>query len=434
MLVGSLGWSANALALPSFAVQTGQPCAACHVGAWGPQLKKAGRDFKLFGYSAQDQPHDLLPVALVVNGGFTHTEMDQPDGAGPHIGKNDNFVLGNASLYYAGRLNPESGAFIELQYQGTTRTFGPGEVDVRYAHDTDLFDDDVVYGFTLNDDPTVSDIFNSTPVWGFPYLASTVAPAPSATPLIDGGLSQQVAGTGAYLMWNDLAYLEVTLYKGLGRDVRNALGVVPVAGTDSVDGVAPYWRLALQQYFDDDRHFVELGAFGISASKFPGGVKTVGTDHLVDTGFDVNYQWIADTKRVTSDVVSAHASFVHEDLNLDASQIIDGTNRQDHLSSFQANVSYAFGATYTPTVQYFRTWGSNDAARWGAPTGSPDSAGWIAELNLVPWGKPDSPLNWLNGRLLLQYVAYTQFNGDTAHASDHNAVFINLSFALALNR
>ena len=31
-----------ARALPSFAAQTGQPCTACHVGAFGPQLH-AGR-------------------------------------------------------------------------------------------------------------------------------------------------------------------------------------------------------------------------------------------------------------------------------------------------------------------------------------------------------------------------------------------------------
>jgi hypothetical protein len=422
------------LALPSFAVQTGQPCAACHVGAWGPQLKKAGRDFKLFGYSAEDQTHDLPPVALLVNGGFTHTEADQPGGAGPHLGRNDIVNLENASLYYAGRFNSESGAFIELAYEGATRNLGPGEVDIRYAHDTDLQDTDIVYGLTLNDDPTVSDIFNSTPVWGFPYLASTVAPTPNAATLIDGGLSQQVAGAGAYLMWNDFAYLEVTLYKGLGRDVRNALGVVPVAGTDSVDGVAPYWRLALQRYFDDDRQFAEIGTFGISASKFPGGLKTEGPDRYLDIGVDANYQWIADTRRVTSDVISAHASYIHEDLKLDASRILGGTNPSDNLSTIQANLSYAIGATYTPTVQYFRSWGSNDPSQWGIPSGSPNSAGWIAELNLVPWGKPDSPLNWLNGRLLLQYVGYTRFNGDTAHASDHNVIFIDLSIALALNR
>jgi hypothetical protein len=48
LLFATLG-GGRALALPSFAVQTGQPCAACHVGAFGPQLKPYGRDFKLHG-------------------------------------------------------------------------------------------------------------------------------------------------------------------------------------------------------------------------------------------------------------------------------------------------------------------------------------------------------------------------------------------------
>jgi hypothetical protein len=47
-------------------------------------------------------------------------------------------------------------------------------------------------------------------------------------------------------MWDNFFYLELTGHKGLGRDVRNALGTVPISGTDSVDGIAPYWRAALQ--------------------------------------------------------------------------------------------------------------------------------------------------------------------------------------------
>jgi hypothetical protein len=49
---GTLIWLAPvaaAHAVPAFAVQTSQPCAACHVGAFGPQLKPFGRDFKLHG-------------------------------------------------------------------------------------------------------------------------------------------------------------------------------------------------------------------------------------------------------------------------------------------------------------------------------------------------------------------------------------------------
>ncbi|HUA51788.1 MAG TPA: hypothetical protein VMB81_06475, partial [Candidatus Sulfotelmatobacter sp.] len=38
-------------ALPSYAAQTGQACAACHVGSFGPQLTPLGRAFKIGGYT-----------------------------------------------------------------------------------------------------------------------------------------------------------------------------------------------------------------------------------------------------------------------------------------------------------------------------------------------------------------------------------------------
>ena len=72
-----------ALALPSFAIQTGQPCAACHIGAFGPQLTPYGRDFKLHGYTANDGQNHGLPIALTTQTSFTHTLQPQPGGAAP---------------------------------------------------------------------------------------------------------------------------------------------------------------------------------------------------------------------------------------------------------------------------------------------------------------------------------------------------------------
>src|SRR5450631_3507615 len=43
----------TARAIPNFASQTGQPCTACHVGAFGPQLTPFGRAFKMGGYTQQ---------------------------------------------------------------------------------------------------------------------------------------------------------------------------------------------------------------------------------------------------------------------------------------------------------------------------------------------------------------------------------------------
>src|SRR5580658_10172450 len=63
----------SARAVPAFAEQTGQPCAACHVGAFGPQLKQYGRDFKLNGYVASDGKSHGPPVAVSNQLSFTHT-------------------------------------------------------------------------------------------------------------------------------------------------------------------------------------------------------------------------------------------------------------------------------------------------------------------------------------------------------------------------
>jgi hypothetical protein len=52
-LLATLG-AQPALAVPAFAVQTSQPCATCHIGAFGPHLTPQGRDFKLHGYVGSD--------------------------------------------------------------------------------------------------------------------------------------------------------------------------------------------------------------------------------------------------------------------------------------------------------------------------------------------------------------------------------------------
>jgi hypothetical protein len=50
-IAGLLQADPPANALPSFASQTGQPCTACHIGGYGPQLTPLGRAFKIGGYT-----------------------------------------------------------------------------------------------------------------------------------------------------------------------------------------------------------------------------------------------------------------------------------------------------------------------------------------------------------------------------------------------
>ncbi len=417
--------SGRAYAVPSFAEQTGQPCAACHVGAFGPQLTRFGRDFKLNGYTASDGKKHGLPLAATTQLSFTHTNDAQPAPAAPHFAANNNFAIDQASFYYAGRIAPGFGGFVQVTYDGIAGQLHIDNADVRYAHDSELFENDWIYGFTVNNSPAVSDLWNSTPVWGFPYNSSPLAPSPMAAALIDGGLGQRVLGAGAYTMWNDLVYAEFDLYRGLGYDVLNATGIVPVANTDKTQGVIPYWRLALQQDFG--RHYVQVGTYGLNGRVSPGGIDIPGhVDEFTDLAVDANYQFYFNSKNVTSDVISAHATMIHENAWLGASQIIAGSRPYHGMDTFRADVSYSIGATVTPSIQYFQTNGTADAAYWGTPNGSPNSSGIIAEIAYVPWGKPDSFISWGNVRFALQYISYFRFDGVSNNAAANNALYLSI--------
>ena len=239
--------SGPARALPSFAVQTSQPCATCHIGAFGPQLTPQGRDFKLHGYVANDGQDHGLPLAFTTQTSFTHTEAPRPGGAAPGFRPNDNIAFDLAAVYYAGKITPDIGGFIKLQYSGIRQEAQVGRSDIRYAREGELFGQNVLWGVTANNSPTVQDPWNSTPVWGYPYTRSSLAPAAAAAPLISSGLSQRVVGAGVYTLWNDLLYWEADAYKGLDYDALRTVGQVPIYGngSDTTTAFIPYTRLAL---------------------------------------------------------------------------------------------------------------------------------------------------------------------------------------------
>jgi hypothetical protein len=419
LLVGS-----PAFAVPSFARQTGQPCATCHVGAFGPQLTEFGREFKLNGYVWNDDGKHV-PLAAMIQASLTHTSADQPGGAGPGFAANNNAALDQTSIFFGGKILDNMGAFVQVTYDGIAKQLTWDNLDVRYAQSAQLDGKPLLFGITVNNSPTVQDAWNSTPAWGFPFAASGLAPSPAAATLIDGGLAQNVMGAGGYALWNDLVYAEADVYKGLGRDIRNALGVVPVSGSNSVDGAIPYWRVALQHQFGD--HYLEIGTFGLSGSIFPGGDDAIGrSDRFTDTALDLTYLYSGST----DNIFTGYITYIREDQALNASSQLLGTNASDSLRTFRVNGSYSYQNTFTVSGQRFETTGSADIGLYGG-TGSPNSAGWTGELAYVPSGKlggswlPD----WINARASLQYTAYDKFNGTSIRASDNNTLFLLLWFA-----
>jgi hypothetical protein len=419
-----------ALAVPSFAVQTSQPCATCHIGAFGPQLTPQGRDFKLHGYVGNDGKDHGLPFAWVTQMSFTHTEAPRPGGAAPGFRPNDNFAFDSAAAYYAGKITPEMGGFIKLRYNAVRQQAQLGGSDIRYARERELFGKDALWGITFNTGPTVQDAWNSTPTWGFPYVRSSLAATPVAAPLVSGGLGQRVAGAGIYMLWNDLLFLEADAYTGLDPAILRTEGQVPVEGSDRPTGFVPYGRLSAIR--DWQNHHVEVGAFALSADVIPGRNQTFGiSSRKTDTGLDATYQYLTDPAKVTSDRLSAHATYIHEAATMGASpaQTLSGELLEHSLDITRFDVSYSFAATVTPSVQYFRTTGTADIKYWGTPNGSPSSDGMIFEVAYVPWGKPGSPFPNVNVRFTAQYVNYFNFNGSSTNASDNNSFFFGFQTA-----
>jgi len=392
-------------ALPAYARQTGQECAACHNGF--PELTPYGRLFKLNGYTFGGGQSNLPPLAAMIVPSFTHTGTDQPGGAAPHFGPNDNLAVQSGSLFYGGAITSNIGAFAQLTYDNVARVLTWDNTDIRYANSTKLFDADTVFGVSLNNNPTVTDPWNSTPAWGYPFLSSGLAPKPAAGTLIEGGLAQQVLGLNAYALWDQLIYAEIGGYRTLSPWTDFALGVNP-NGTSSIDGIAPYWRLAVEPKWE--RNSLEVGVFGMAARLNPGRITGFGTDHITDIGIDTQYQFLADHH-----AVSLQASWIAENQSLTASQALgNSTNGRDHLRSLRAKATYYYDQTYGATVAYFRVDGTSDAGLYGAVSAnnSPGSSGWIGELNYMPFnhGGPEF-WPWLNLKLGLQFVHYDKFNG-----------------------
>lgn len=414
-------------AVPSFGIQTSQPCSACHIGAFGGRLKDAGRDFKLYGYSPSDNKEHFIPFNVNARFSFTHTDADQAAGASDGFDVNDNFAFDGLTASYAGKILDNIGGIARLSYNGIKQAWSWGGADLRYAQDTTLLGYDAVIGAYLNNGPARSDLWENA-TSGVPTASSSLSKKPRGSFIVNslGGL---VAGAGAYAMIDDTLYVEGAIYDGLNRDTLNALGMDPLNGGDAIKGVIPYGRIAYTRSLDDDRkNVLTLGLLAAQADVYPGGSSASGHNRFTDVGADINYSYAFDPANSTSDFFAARVAFLHEHEDLDASHLLIGTHTSDDISTFRSDITYSFDATFTTNAQYFETAGNRDAKRWGSD-GKVDSRGWVAQVDYVPWGKPDSPADWVNVRVTAQYTWYDEFNGRTDNASDRNTFLVGIAIA-----
>lgn len=414
-----------AQALPSYARQTGQECAACHNGF--PELTPYGRLFKLNGYTFTGGTSDWPGLAAMMIPNFTHTAKDQASAPAPHYGVNNDFAF-TGSLFYGGKIVDHLGTFTQVTYDGIANQIVWDNLDLRYANVGQLGGKELLYGLSLNNNPTVNDVWNSTPAWGYPYMSSGLAPTPGASTLIEGGLAQQVLGLNPYIYWNRLIYADVGAYRTLGPWSLSALGVPP-EGTSAIDGLAPSWRLAIEPAWGNNTW--EFGTFGLSAALVPQRITGSGTDRLTDVGLDTQYEFLG-----ARDSFSVQARYIYEDQDLSASRALGFVNNShNHLNSINFKASYFYRQTVGFSAGYFHIDGTPDPLLYSPDAGFanniPNSSGYTFELDYIPFnnGGP-SFWPWLNVKFGLQYVHYNKFNGASTNfdglgtnAADNDTLF-----------
>ncbi|MGE5825471.1 MAG: cytochrome C, partial [Bacteroidota bacterium] len=324
-----------------------------------------------------------------------------------------------ASLFYAGRIAPNLGAFVQMTFDGTQGTFGWDNTDIRYAR---LATDNFLWGVSFNNNPTVQDVWNTTPAWQTPFdQRSATAPTPGAATALDGGLADAgVAGVSVYGWWNNSIYGEVGMY----HSAPAASQALDSTNVDVVDGWAPYWRVAYERQWE--RNSWQVGAYGVNAKLFPGGGNALSgpTNNFDDWALDTQYQYIGDEHLFT-----VTATYIDEKQHLDAAFASGASaNPSNTLKTYRIGGQYYYQRRYGAALGYFSTTGSEDSLLYapgvlnGFGNNKPDSNGWVGELDWVPYQ---------NTKIALQYIVYSKYNGASSNydgfnrnASDNNTLYL----------
>lgn len=421
----------KAHAVPSYSRQTGLACSACHYTP--PELNPFGRKFKWEGYTFATKPEvsedkkdgntglhllEVLPLSALFFTSYSSTMTPVPDT------QNGSFEFPQqASLFLAGSWGHSIGSFAQVTYSAQGNHFSWDNTDIRYARTGEqLFGKSWTYGVTFNNNPTVEDLWNSTPAWGYPFSTSNTAPVPTAGALINGRLGQDVAGIGGYAMWDEHLYVAGVIYRsehlGGPQPIPNAPNN---AFAVNVSGTAPYWRVAWQTVTTNNS--IEVGTYGIHLKSYPNAITGPRNSY---TDWAMDFQYDRTIPRFNSDVLSLRGTYIRENSSLVATL---GTGAPGIiLNTAQGNVEYHFGNTYSLTGAFFNITGTNNgtlyapAPVFGSRNGSPSSTGYIAEANWWPQQ---------NIKLGVQYTGYTRFNGAGTNydgfrrdATANNGVFV----------
>lgn len=377
----------QAEAVPSFARQTGMACAACHTVF--PELNSFGRTFKLNGYTLTGitqveakesksasglQFNQIPPLSAMLQVSYLYSKNQDPT--------SQVLFPDQLSFFFAGEISPNLGSFIQITME-QGEGFAMDNADIRYANHAGS----VTYGVTVNNSPTVQDLWNSTPVWGYPFTHGADMPSP----VISDALAQNVAGLGGYADWGNGIYTELSFYSS--TNPMDAPSGAPVSVR--LHGAAPYARLAWGKQLNSNNYLM-IGVYGMQSVMVQDGDSGGPQDTYNDAAIDAQYEYTL----ANSDLISFHARYTNEDQTLDLSD----PGNSPYLRSTRVDGTYHWGYHATATLAY--------------ATNSSD----VSDNEATAWTGQFSYLPWQNTKFTLQYVAYTKYEGTTDNASDNNTL------------
>lgn len=436
LLVVGVCVAPDADALPSYARQTGQRCAACHVGGNWPQLTPWGRFFKLAGYTAGKPLLDkkglhYAPIGVFGQAGLTWASQPNDAQGNPVVTQNGSPEAYQFTGEFGTKLSDFAGVFWEYQVANQF----PGWkgvvdlVDIRATHFFHPGNHELLLGFDSNNNPSVQDVWNTVPAWKYPFYTSPQSPGAPASQMI-ASLSQQTGSVGAYALFDREFYVELSEYRvGSGFFRWMTAGTSLQNGANYLKGWNPYWR-AYWTKADGPNVFM-AGILGMHSNVYPDSSSPTGpADEFSDNGFDSQYQYLGETNKLT-----VRGSYMYEHQSWNGSFPLGNvSNPKGNLKTLNLSASYALREAWTFTGGFFLSNGSSNAALYGvtAPSGlqltdKPNTTGYVLQI--------DRTITQ-NVIASLQYTGFTKFNGLTNNIdglgrkpSDNNTLWFTVFFA-----
>ncbi len=446
LLAGGALASWQASATPIFARQTGENCLACHAGGQFPELTPYGRLFKLTGFTLGKRTPVPLAV-MAVFGSTTNGPALAPAPSTPgHTASDGTPTIYTGSLFFGGKITDNIGMLGQYTWgnyngaNGDAIGGGSDNTDIRYANRIFRDGNDIIYGMSLNNNPGVEDVWNSSQTWGYGVVPGS-AGSPAGYTILDGGLAAQAVGIDAYLYWNQSYYAAVGAYR-TGDGVFSLL-TQNNGGQTYLANTSPYLRLAYTHEWGPQN--IEVGYTLFDADVYEGSDSLGNSytnsgpyDEHRDNAIDVQYQYLLDPHTIT-----AEFSRINEVINpsgANPNNYNASLGGQGVVNETKAKVSYTYEAHYGAALGYYN-FSSNEAygnTYWqnSQAASAPDYFGpgtvtaFVPEVFYIPLQ---------NVRIGLQYTMYTQIptqsafnqnftgsnsNGQAWHASDFNQTFL----------